>query len=422
MKAGFAEADITPPVGTHKIGMLRDIITDSVLDPLFARVAVFDDGATRIGIIQLDTLSVRWSQVRDIRTRLEARYGFPGSNVMVTATHNHAGPAISTVGEVRRDEAYIETLTRTCVDAFGVALEAKEAAAIGFGSVFEFHVAGNRRLVMRDGTVKTQARFSDPNALYVEGPIDPEVAVLAARATDGRLLGCLVNFACHPTHHGGGTAISAGFPGVLAGALKRRGCPVALYLNGACGNTLTFDPVAGLDVTMEEAGQRLAADAWKVMETARFRKGSTLKLKAAQTTVPLPYRVVTDAEVAGTVRGAQRFIDPALYDMAMPGLRQRIAERVTQPAEVQVFEIGNVFLAAIPAEYFVEYGLRIKQAVHPKRVMVVSCANGMVGYVPTREAFTRGGYETTFAPTSRLAPEAGDILADAAIALAGGRS
>jgi hypothetical protein len=48
---------------------------------------------------------------------------------------------------------------------------------------------------------------------------------------------------------------------------------------------------------------------------------------------------------------------------------------------------------------------------------VVGHANGMVGYVPHKEAFPRGGYETTFGVGSRLAPEAGDILADCAIDL-----
>jgi hypothetical protein len=48
---------------------------------------------------------------------------------------------------------------------------------------------------------------------------------------------------------------------------------------------------------------------------------------------------------------------------------------------------------------------------------VVGLANGMVGYVPTPEAFRRGGYETTFADASRLAPEAGEMLFDAAISL-----
>jgi len=38
LKVGFAEVDITPPVGTHKIGWLKDIVSDTVLDPLSARV------------------------------------------------------------------------------------------------------------------------------------------------------------------------------------------------------------------------------------------------------------------------------------------------------------------------------------------------------------------------------------------------
>ena len=39
----------------------------------------------------------------------------------------------------------------------------------------------------------------------------------------------------------------------------------------------------------------------------------------------------------------------------------------------------------------------------------------MIGYVPTKDAFTRGGYETTLGPPSRMAPETGDLLADSAI-------
>ena len=41
----------------------------------------------------------------------------------------------------------------------------------------------------------------------------------------------------------------------------------------------------------------------------------------------------------------------------------------------------------------------------------------MVGYVPHRDAFLRGGYETTFGPGYRLAPRAGDMLVDAAAEL-----
>jgi len=107
--------------------------------------------------------------------------------------------------------------------------------------------------------------------------------------------------------------------------------------------------------------------------------------------------------------------------MGMPKLLARIRERGTQPAEVQVLSLDEYAFVSMPAEYFVQLGLRIKQGAYPRRALVVSCANGMVGYVPHREAFPRGGYETTFISSSRIGPGAGELLADGAIDLIRGK-
>jgi neutral ceramidase len=48
---------------------------------------------------------------------------------------------------------------------------------------------------------------------------------------------------------------------------------------------------------------------------------------------------------------------------------------------------------------------------------IATLANGWHGYAPTLEAFNRGGYEPRFAYPSRLAPEAGDRMTDAALEL-----
>ena len=338
---------------------------------------------------------------------------------MVSATHNHAGPAVSTTGRVARDEAYVAGLLDACVAAFGEAVGRMEEAELGFASVFDFRIAHNRRVVMRDGTVRTHGRFTDPNALYVEGPMDPEVAVLAARGKGFKWLGCLVNHACHPTHHGGDNTFSAGFPGVLASEMKGHGFPVTLFLNGAFGNVHTADPTCARDVSMEDAGRFLADDAIEAVKGMRFK--TDWPLGAATATVELPYRAATEDQVKGTARGAQRFVDPAIYDEGMPGLVERIATRGAQPADVQAVFVGDLAFVGIPAEYFVELGLRIKEETYPARTLVVGAANGMVGYVPTKRAFERGGYETTFAMSSRLGPEAGDMLADAAIEVVRGR-
>lgn len=415
MRAGFAEIDITPPLGGYKIGWLKKIVVEKVLDPIYARIAVFESDGAAIALIQLDTLSVRWTQVNEIRQAVAQRYGFPGASVMIAATHNHSGPAVATVGEVPRDNAYVQTMVDKVVEAFGMALENQCEAQVGYGHVAEHRVAHNRRVVMRQGTTRTHGSMADPDALYIEGPVDPELAVLAARGRDGALLGCVVNYTCHPTHHGGQPVLSAGYPGAVIAAMEQRGCPAVVFLNGACGNIHDADPIAGKSLDMAGIGACLAAAAAGVIENLEWR--DELPLAAASITIQLPYRRATQEEVTGAIRGAQRFIDPTIYDGLVDGLLRRIEERGTQPAEVQALFAGDLALVGMPAEYFVELGLRIKEESYPRHTLVVGHANGMVGYIPTADAFRRGGYETTFSMSSRMAPEAGDLLADAALDL-----
>jgi len=415
-QAGFAEIDITPPIGTRKIGWLRIIVAEEILDPIFARVAVFRSPQDQIAFVQLDTLFIAWPEVAAIRRGVSERYGFPGGHIMVSATHNHAGPAVTHAGDVEKDEAYARELVSKVIGAFGRALESLEEAEIGFGSCSEWRLSHNRRVVMRDGTVRTHGTFEDPDALYIEGPIDPEVAVIAVRNRAGGLLGSIVNFACHPTHHGADGAISAGFPGVMASEMRSRGCPITLFLNGASGNIHTSDPRrGGRDKPREEVGEALARDVERVIEAMTFREA--VRLGVESSTVGLPYRRITEDEIRGRTRGAQRFVDPAIYERNIPALVEKIRERGVHLAEIQVLFLDEYAIVGVPGEYFVEFGLRIKQEAYPIHALVATCANGRVGYIPTRGAFTRGGYETTFGPSSMLAPEAGDIIAETAVEL-----
>ncbi len=412
MKAGFAEIDITPEKGAKKIGWMEDLSGEIILDPLKALCAVFENGPQKIAFIQVDTLSVRWTQTNNIRRKIEKRFKFPGQNIMLSATHNHAGPAVSEVPPAARDEKYLKFLENACSDCFGKALDNFREAELGFGRRANFQVAHNRRSRMRDGTVKSFTFSDDPMFLCSEGPVDPEVAVLAARDKAGEIFGCIVNYACHPVHHGETNEISAGFPGVIRRILKGRNGP-ALFINGAYGNMITWDFENCKKLSMEEAGQSLAADAGKLLETMEFSPG--WELRAASDTVQLPYRRITDDEKRGLVFGAQRSRDDKIFDEYIDKLIERIEKRGTQPAEIQVLKLGNVYFAGIPAEYFVEFQLLIKEKCFPRYALTAGGSNGMIGYAPTREAFLRGGYETTLGPPSRMAPETGDIMAEKAV-------
>ena len=414
MKAAFDEIEITPPLGTAKIGWLRNIVPTRVVDPLFARVMVLESGREKLAFISLDTLFIRAEETSAIRMGIEHRYGFPAANVMIAATHNHAGPAVAECGEVPKDEAYCATMVDRCVTAFGRALDNMQNAQFAFGSKAVFGVAHNRRLIQRSGIVKTHATFDDPNSLCLEGPIDPELAVLGVRRPNGDWLGALVNFALHPTDHGGDDAFSAGWPGVLAQKMKAAGCP-CVFLNGAYGNIASPDPTrSGKALSMEETGSVLADQAMQVLKSMKsFRNDAALDSHPRR--VRLPYREPTPDQIKGTARGAQRFIDSRIYDRIIPRLVEEIrASDGSVSTELQVHTIADVQYVGVPCEWFVEFGLRLKERSHPRRALVVGSANDMVGYVPHTAAFDRGGYETTFLTSSKLAANAGDILLDAA--------
>jgi hypothetical protein len=416
-KAGFAEVDITPPMGTPKQGSNSKTVASSVEDPIYARAAVFELGAERFAILQLDTALILAGETASIRAAIAKDHGFPGDRVMVAATHNHAGPALINEG-LPRSETYIATLVAKCSEALGKALEARREAQVALGVAFEFNVAFNRRILMRDGTTRTHGSFKDPNALAFEGPIDPEVGILAVRGRDGKMLGALLNFACHPTHHWNDGVISAGFPGVAARLLKDQGIPVPMFLQGAAGNMHHQDPRGLPEKKMDEIGKILADDAQKALQSAKWT--TPAKLSAVSKTLKLPFRTVTEADLQGTGKGMQRFGEKGYYDRKIPELLEYM-KKGTDDGEVQVFRIDDVAFASQPSESFAELGLKIKEATWPVRTWAVCYANGMLGYLPTEECFKRGGYECTFGPPSLMAPDTGRKLAEAAIELIKGK-
>lgn len=421
LRAAFAQVDITPAVGCLKAGWLRRIVADTILDPLFAKVLVLEDGGCRIGFVSLDTLSVRWRQVCHFRAAGE-RLGIAPSHLMVAATHNHAGPAVATIGDVPRDDAYLAMLQDRVGEALARAVEGLAPARVAVESCTEGRISFPRRFRMKDGSVKTHPPARSPQIRCAEGVVDPEVGVLCVRSLDDRVLGFVVNFACHPTHHGGDGCISAGFPGRLAAVLRESFGPdcVTLFLNGAFGDLFygnPFDPDLVND--MDHMGRVLASDVVELMPRMTFVE--TAALGGESRTVEVEYREL-DGPHGVQAPFAQPFISTDIYERARAALRDRIARERTGRAEVQRLTVGDSAWVGVPAEYFCALGLRIKMASACRNTYVVGAANGMIGYVPTREAFEGGGYETTVAPWSRSAPDTGDRLAAMAIQLVGRRS
>ena len=82
---------------------------------------------------------------------------------------------------------------------------------------------------------------------------------------------------------------------------------------------------------------------------------------------------------------------------------------------VQAMRIGDIGLAGMPGEIFVEAGLAIKEQSPFEKNFTIELANGCLGYVSTAEAQTHGGYETELSRYTFTPPETLGLMVDSAV-------
>ena len=419
LTAGFSDVEITPttfPIRTYRGS------ADGILDPLYAHAVVFQNGDAVLAMVSLDVVIVEASVVASVRELVAEQRRIPEANILVCTTHNHACPAVIERPKFPKEDVYIAFMAERAAEAIVRAFDRRTEAEISVRSGFEHRVSFNRRFITRDGCVVTQPRGADlDRVLCNENVIDPEVGVLRVSTPGGEVLGIIVNFGCHAVHSSG--SISAGYPGVLCDRLKEGLGPDCgtVFLNGPCANVYHGDFLnPHLSNTKERTGGLLADTVEELL--ADMPAPSDDRAQVTSKRIHIPYRdfeeaerLFEDADVRRNV--FQGLISDGWYNY--PALKQMSKDNGGgEEVEVQAFRLGEAVFAAIPAEYFMEHGLRIKELSPVERTYVVSLGNGWVGYIPTQAAFQRkGGHETTAALWSKMCHEAGDMMADAALEL-----
>ena len=82
-------------------------------------------------------------------------------------------------------------------------------------------------------------------------------------------------------------------------------------------------------------------------------------------------------------------------------------------ADGAVLRIGEAVFLTVPVELFCELGLEMKKRLGDKcKLVICGYSNGYYGYLPTKEAFARGGYECD---TSIHNEDGGEILMQTAL-------
>lgn len=424
LRAGAARVDITPPIGVDLTGFIaRQNPSIGVRDPIYARVLVLDDADRQVALISCDLLGFSRELVVEIRDRISVETGISALHTMLACTHTHGGPATMRLvdcGEI--SPAYVETLTSLISQAVAQAQARLEPATLAIGSTTSSRGVHNRRT---PGDV-----------------IDPEVGLLRVDNAQGKPLAVVVNYTCHPTclNHVN-RHITADYPGLVTSRIEQETGAVALFLMGAIGDV---GPVARGEESLATVGNAVVDAALAALPQLATNELERLNVRGELLDLPLlsiPNReqwVTMRVEYQAAALAAEHNNDPAnaKIQWAMVHWVERMFEamqdhelRPTVNVEIQVIRIGDLVIAGVPGEYFVELGLQIKQGIQKhdaagkaSQVMIAGFANGNVGYIPARRAYPKGGYEVTdayryYGYPAAIAPEGGEMIVASAVAM-----
>lgn len=437
VRVGFAEADITPPAGYRKGGGYSEVISTGVADPLMAKAMVLEQSGSAFAIVVCDLLSVPEALSRPMRQEAARRTGIAEANIVIAATHNHGSPeywgslrdifherSVRQRGQDSHESIdYPALLTRQCVKAIEEAWSRREPGRLELVMAYQPGLAFNRRYHLRDGSIRFNPGKLNPDIVRPAGPVDPDLPwLLARRLSDRQPIGSLTVFAMH-TAVFGGTKFGADFPGHLQRELRRDhgGHFVSIFGEGTAGdvnhvNTATKTP----DPTPEQIGSRLAATLRSSAPLLRELKAPSLAVRSRVAPAQYP-RVSRDtvdrgrALLEGQEKNHAAFL--ALVAAWRDWHRWDIEQRhgASKPLEVQVLRLDrDTAIVTLPHEVFVEIGMAIKAASPFRHTIVLSLANDVDYYIPTRCAFEEGSYEVTTCP---LNPGCGESLIQTAVRL-----
>jgi len=422
LKGGSAKVNITPPLGISLIGSYGKP-SDSVMDDLYAKALVLSDGDNTIAIVAADLLYTPLEEITDpVRTLVHKELGIPGQNIMVCATHTHSGPEVFTRSKLppksqvpvsELAQSYLQTLIRKMADAVALAYQSLRDVRIGtaVGEVPE--VLFNRRPVGKDGRVKTS--FTLPpeivatrrietavdgearvmftllsNGAPLEfGRVDPRVFVLRMEDAEGRMVGSLVDFGCHPVsiYPHFPTAVSADYPAFVTGVVEQAEGGVSLFLLGLAGNTV---PIQRGAKPREQIGKAVGAEAVRKLQFVATASNAALSGVCRRVTFPLKKAPSDKVDATG-------------------------APCIT--TEIQVLRLGDIYLLGLPGEVLVEVGLEIRKKAGIEKLLIATVANDAIGYVCHSRAYDEGGYESESGAS--LAQGAGEIMVRESLALLG---
>jgi neutral ceramidase len=368
----------------------------------------------RMAIVACDILMITRERLDPVCEEIEKITGIPAANILINATHTHHAPSTMVVHGYGLDETFTKRVQRAIVKAVQEANASlsKEDCQFYFHLGAERTVGQNSRTLLSDGMIY----WIGPRDNFVRatGPFDPELPVLAFRDPADKLRAIIFN---HSTHSIGTLQPglrSPSFYGLAAQQLERELGGRVCFLEGASGST------HNLDLGCDEMTRRIKLAVQDALTQSKPRPVE--KLAAIKRPFKFKVRNFEEATEEEAVTRYCRKYAPDHADKIVPvfrNMRKELAPKRGQMREtwLQVLRIGDVAIVGVPAEFFTQLGLDIKNRSAFRYTYVAELANDWIGYIPNLEGHKLGGYQCWTGFHSYAEPGTGERIVDDAVAM-----
>ncbi len=418
-RAGAAEVDISPkhfPVIVSGSFLERTAV--KLRDPLYARAFALDDGKTTCVICIVDSLFMPRDLLDRVKRAAAEKTGVAADKMLIAATHSHTAPSVAGALGTGVDEAYKQFLPGRLVEVIEKAVSNLQPAVIGWGSANAPAHTHCRRWIMRpdrmrrdvfgERTVRANMHpgYRNPDFIGPAGPADSEMSVLSLKTLEGEPLALLANYSMH---YFGSSQVSADYYGCFVRHITRmlgadqNASFVAAMSQGTSGDLHWYDYSKKREsVTMESYAQSLAEKAAAACRRIEYKNRVSLaflerKLKLRRR-VPGEKRLSWAHKIADTMQGRKPRNRQDVYALE----QLAVAADPVRELKLQVLQIGELALTAIPCEVYGITGMKLKLQSPLADTFNLELANGAEGYIPPPEQHALGGYTTWAARSAGL--------------------
>jgi neutral ceramidase len=401
LRVGASRVDYTPAAPLPR-GFL------GVLDPIYVRSIVVDNGRTRAALVAVDAGAIPTDLFKKISAQAARDLAIPATQLLLSATHTHSVP-FQLGGGV--EEKIMQSL-REAVDRL-------QPARLAWGTGLSY-INVNRDRV----DPVTNRWWEGPN---YEGTSDKTVAVVRFETPAGAPIAVYYNYAVHGVLTGTLDKISGDIHGATSRYIEESlgGNAVALFASGAAGdqNPIYFNQTyelreiriadyakRGEDISnaMPPGGTGLDRNNPRVQMLMKQQEQMTLSMgqMLGEEVLHVMRDSLEKAPPDATLSGAEgRLTCPARRrtDSGRAGFPGTYVDAEDVSIRLGALRIGDVYIGTVDGEVYSGIAQRLKRESPFKHTMMSTLTNGSAptGYIPTDDAFGRNVFTVL---SSRLKP------------------